>query len=107
METGAAGASTSEDRHQVRVVENAHLHRFELPLGEDALAAAYYRVDGNRLVLTHTEVPSEFAGRGIGTRLATEVFEQIRASGRKAVLRCPFMIHFAARHPDYADVIDG
>ena len=69
------------------VVENPEQNRFELALdGGTALVA--YRRDGNRLVLVHTEVPAQFAGQGVGSRLAKGVFELIRASGRKAVVRC-------------------
>ena len=89
------------------VVENPGQNRFELTLdGGTALVA--YRRDGERLVLVHTEVPQQFAGQGVGSRLAKGVFELLRASGRKAVLRCPFLEAWAAKHPDQADiVVDG
>ena len=88
------------------VVEKPEQNRFELALdGGTALVA--YQPDGNRLVLLHTEVPSELAGQGIGSRLAKGVFALIRASGRKAVIRCPFLKEWLARHPEYDDIIDG
>lgn len=89
------------------VIDNPAEHRFELALGDDAIAAAYYRIDDGRVVLTHTEVPYEFSGQGIGTTLATGVFDAIRASGRKAVLKCSFMQRFFVSHPEYADIVDG
>lgn len=88
------------------VVEKPAENRFELALdGGTALVA--YRKDGDRLVLIHTEVPEQFAGQGVGSRLARGVFELIRASGRKAVLRCPFLKAWAAKHPEYDDIVDG
>ncbi|MFJ5370302.1 GNAT family N-acetyltransferase [Bosea sp. CER48] len=88
------------------VVENAEQNRFELSLdGGTALVA--YRRDGDRVVLVHTEVPEQFAGQGVGSRLAKGVFELIRASGRKAVVRCDFLKGWVARHRDYDDIIDG
>ncbi len=88
------------------VVENAEQSRFELSLdGSTALVA--YRRDGERLILVHTEVPEQFAGQGIGSRLAKGVFELLRASGRKAVVRCEFLKGWIAKHPDYNDVVDG
>jgi predicted GNAT family acetyltransferase len=89
------------------VIDNSSEHRFELPLAGEAIAAAYYRLSDGHVVLIHTEVPSEFAGRGLGTRLAAGTFELIRRSGRKAVLKCPFMARFYADHSDYADIVDG
>lgn len=81
-------------------------HRFELPI-EDSheVAAAYYRTEGDRVVLTHTIVPERFSGQGLGSRLARGTFDAIRASGRKVVLICPFMAAYYARHPEYADIV--
>lgn len=90
------------------VTENTAENRFELPLEGDAIAAAYYRLDeAGNVVLTHTEVPFEYSGQGLGTRLATGTFDLLRASGRKAVLRCSFMQRFYATHRDYGDVVVG
>jgi predicted GNAT family acetyltransferase len=89
------------------VRENPEHRRFELPIEGDAIAAAYYRLADGRLVFIHTEVPSEFSGMGIATELARGTFELLRESGRKAILRCPFMVHFFAKHPEYADIVDG
>ena len=88
------------------VVENAEQNRFELSLdGGTALVA--YRRDGERLVLIHTEVPEQFAGQGVGSRLAKGVFELLRASKRKAVVRCEFLKGWIAKHREYDDIIDG
>lgn len=89
------------------VTDNPTENRFELPIDESAgeVAAAYYRVDGEEITLTHTEVPPQFAGRGLALELAQGVFEMLRASGRKAVLQCPFMAAYYSRHPEYSDVV--
>ena len=89
------------------VTENTQQHRFELPIADGMLATAYYRVDNGRVVLVHTEVPQEFSGQGIATRLARGTFELLRKTGRKAVLKCPFMSWFVVAHPEYADIVAG
>ncbi|HEY4075884.1 MAG TPA: GNAT family N-acetyltransferase [Rhizomicrobium sp.] len=89
------------------VRDNIDQHRFELPIKGDAMALAYYTVEDGRVVLTHTEVPAEFSGQGIASRLARGIFELLRREGRKAVLKCPFMGEYFARHPEYADVVEG
>jgi predicted GNAT family acetyltransferase len=88
------------------VVENPGQNRFELALGGGTALVAYRR-DGERLVLVHTEVPSQFAGQGVGSKLAKGVFELLRATGRKAVVRCEFLRGWIAKHPEYDDVVDG
>lgn len=91
------------------IVHNADKHRYELTIdGSDSQARAYYREDENgHRVLTHTEVPFEFSGQGIGSRLAKFVFDDARRTGVKLVLLCPFMGAWFARHPEYADVVAG
>ena len=89
------------------VRENPAQHRFERPIRNDAMAAAYFRIEDGRLVFIHTEVPSEYSGQGIATELARGTFELLRQSGRKAVLKCPFMVHFSNAHPEYADIVVG
>ncbi|MBA2919574.1 GNAT family N-acetyltransferase [Sphingomonas sp. MAH-20] len=91
-----------------QVLHDPGKHRFELPIEGEAIAAAYYRRDDEgRFVLTHTEVPSEYEGRGLGSALARGVFEIARAQGFRLVLRCPFMQRWSARHPEFGDVVDG
>lgn len=96
------------ERTAADVVDNPGQSRFELPLDGADLALAYYRRDENgHLVLTHTEVPSAYGGRGFASILARGLFDQARARGEKLVLKCPFMAGWFARHPDYADVVAG
>lgn len=58
------------------VTENSAEHRFELPIdgGGDDIAVAYYRIEDGRVILTHTAVPQQFSGQGIGSQLARGVF---------------------------------
>ncbi|MGF7154234.1 GNAT family N-acetyltransferase [Novosphingobium gossypii] len=81
---------------------------FILPIVDDAAGRAYFRRDDDGyLVLTHTEVPEEFGGQGIASRLARGVFDIARERGLRLVLRCPFMSAWYARHPEYGDVVAG
>ncbi|QCB54522.1 N-acetyltransferase [Sphingopyxis sp. PAMC25046] len=92
----------------INVFENVEEHRFELDLPDGSTAAIYYRLDEeDRLVLFHTDVPSVFAGLGIGTQLAAGAFDLIRQSDRKAILRCAFLQSFFRDHPGYAEIIAG
>ena len=88
------------------VIDNPAQHRFELPVG-DAIAVAAYRLEGERVILVHTEVPQELSGQGIGSKLAEGVFELIEGSGRKVVTECPFMAGWVSRHSEYAKLVVG
>ncbi|CCA90757.1 GNAT family N-acetyltransferase [Novosphingobium sp. PP1Y] len=91
-----------------QVIHNKDMHRFERPISGDDIAAAYYRIDEEgRLVLVHTEVPSQFGGQGFASRLARGLFEIARTEGWKLVLRCPFMQSWFSRHSEFGDVVAG
>lgn len=89
-----------------QVIDNPALSRFEFALpGGTAIIA--YRIEGERIVLDHTEVPQALAGQGVGSRLAKGAFELIRTSGRKAVPHCEFVRGWLAKHPEYHDIVAG
>jgi predicted GNAT family acetyltransferase len=88
------------------LVDNAAMHRFEMPV-EDDLAVAYYQEQDGRVVLLHTEVPQRLSGQGVGSRLAHAVFETLKARGRRVIAKCPFMSGYAARHAEYLAMLDG
>lgn len=58
-------------------------------------------------MLLHTEVPQRFSGLGVGSRLAHAVFEELKGRGRRVIAKCPFMSGYAARHPEYLEMLDG
>ena len=87
------------------VVDNPQESRFEMAVG-DAVAFAEYAQEDDRVLLLHTEVPQELSGRGIGSKLAKGVFETLRGRDARVVAQCPFMAGYAARHPEYAALLD-
>jgi predicted GNAT family acetyltransferase len=86
------------------VVDNPAEHRFELKAGNH-LALAYYTLAPGIITFTHTEVPHELSGQGIGSRLARGALEQVRARGLKIIPKCPFISAFIAKHDEFADLV--
>lgn len=89
---------------QIRVVNNPSVHQFELIVDDAVAGYVRYREDGDRIVLTFTEIDSAFAGRGFGSTIARGTLDLIRESGRPLVLDCPFLARWVARNPEYADL---
>jgi predicted GNAT family acetyltransferase len=79
--------------------------RYELRLGDELAGVAEYREIGGRRVFHHTEVDEKYEGRGMGSRLARAVLDDVRARGIPVRLKCPFLRAWVARHPDYADLV--
>lgn len=90
---------------QSAIYENTALRRFELALDQDALAAAYYRMEDGVVVLFHTEVPFEYSGQGVATKLADAIFPILRARGQKVLPTCEFMKRYVAKHPEWDDLL--
>lgn len=86
------------------VRDNPDKHQFELVVdGHTALAA--YRLKPGVITFTHTEVPKDLGGRGIGSQLAKGVLDQARARSLKVVPLCPFIKGYIEKHPEYADLV--
>ena len=76
---------------------------FQLQSGEKAFVT--YRYWGKIIVLMHTEVPQSEEGKGLGSELARQTFEWIRAQKIMAKVFCPFLVVYLKRHPEFLDVV--
>jgi uncharacterized protein len=88
----------------VAIVDEPGEQRYIARLGERVVGFAEYRKVQGRLILFHTEVDPSVEGRGVGSRLASGVLEDIRSRGLKVTIKCPFIAAYVARHPQYADL---
>ncbi len=79
-------------------------HRFAVHLGE-ATALLAYKEEGDTIYLVHTEVPAEMEGKGIGGQLAKAALNYAREKKLKVVARCPFVVGYLQRHPEYSDLV--
>lgn len=91
-----------EKRHTL--VDNAAEQRYEFDLGDD-MALIEYMPGRGFLVLTHTVVPPQYEGQGIGTELVKAVLEDIRQKGLQVVPQCPFVGAYIRRHPEWMDLV--
>lgn len=86
------------------VTDNTALNRYELAVdGEVAFLA--YRRNADHVLLSHTEVPDVFRGRGYGSVLAKHALDEARRAGRKVIVKCPFVTAWLRRHREYDDII--
>lgn len=85
------------------IINNREQKRFELAV-EGRIAATYYTLKDGVITFTHTEVPPELGGKGIGSQLVRGALDQVRADGLKVIAQCPFVKAFIEKHPDYADL---
>jgi hypothetical protein len=84
-----------------QIIDNTEASRFELT-ADGRLAELQYRHRGRRLVITHTGVPPELEGRGIGGALVAAALDRAVAEELTVVPLCPFARGWLERHPDIA-----
>lgn len=97
----------SEQVEQVVTVrDNPDEHRYEAWMGGKPAGFAQYKQRPGVVIVTHTEVPDEYAGHGIGTTIVRNTLDDLRARGLKVRPVCPFFKSWIDRHPDYADLVD-
>ena len=87
-----------------KFTDNTAQSRYELSLGGKVAAFANYRIDGDAVRITHTEVTGP-EGQGLGSRLAQRLLDEIRQRGQGVVPQCDFIAGWIAKHPEYADLV--
>ena len=88
-----------------RITHNADQNRYELFL-DDALASiAEYRLDGEKVVIFHTETSGQFRGRGLAAELVQWTLNDVRERGLTVVPDCWFVADFIKAHPEYRDLV--
>ena len=88
----------------VAVTNNPEKHRFEAVV-EGHLAIAEYNLIRGGIVFTHTEVPQELEGRGIGSALIRAGLAHARENGLKVTPICPFFAASMKKHAETQDLL--
>ncbi len=87
------------------VRDNEERRRFEIDLG-DAVAIAEYNLPSGMIMFTHTEVPPEHEGKGVGSALIRAGLAAARERGLKVIPICPFFAAYMKKHEEVQDLLD-
>lgn len=89
------------------IIDNKEEKQYELTI-DGMLSRIEYIEAKNKIYLTHTEVPTELKGKGIGSRLIKHSLEDIASRNMKLMPLCPFVSTYIKRHPEYRKLlVDG
>jgi hypothetical protein len=91
-------------QEQGGITDNKQQSRYELEVDGGTAVLQYMERDG-ALYLTHTEVPPEMEGQGIGGRIVKHVLDEARSRGVKVAPWCPFVRTYIERHPEYKALV--
>jgi predicted GNAT family acetyltransferase len=77
---------------------------FFIKENDKRLAEIVYEVNGDTILIKHTEVDDAIAGKGIGQKLVAAVVDQARDSSMRLKSVCSFAKKVLDKTPEYADV---
>lgn len=84
----------------------AESDRFTIAVEGRAVGQADFLDRDQQRVFTHTEVESDFEGRGLATILIKEALQQTRDAGMRIVPVCEMVANYVEKHDEYADAVD-
>ena len=80
------------------ITNNSEAAQYELRLDGRVAAVAQYRMEGDAVSFTHTEVDAAYEGQGLGSKIAAHALDDVKRRGLKAIPRCRFIAGYIARH---------
>jgi predicted GNAT family acetyltransferase len=88
----------------LKVHDNSAAGRIEATVAGET-GYAEYRLSPGTITFTHTRVPEDLRGRGIGTRLIECGLALARERGLQVLPVCPFFRAYMRTHPDTQDLL--
>ena len=89
---------------EIEFVDNKERKRFETEVDGTTAFIEYIRAK-NAIYLTHTEVPLQLEGKGIGKALVKRALEQITLEGEKVAPLCPFVAAYIKRNREWVSLV--
>jgi predicted GNAT family acetyltransferase len=99
------GGHGEDGAASVEVVDDPDRSRYQASIDGTPAGFAAYRLQGDHVVFTHTEVDPAFEGKGVGSALARAALDDVRSRGLGVVAMCPFVSAYIRRHPEYGDLL--
>ena len=87
------------------VTRNDERNRYELMVDGHLAGVADFVVNGDVVVLPHTEIDRRRRGQGLGAVLVQAALDDIRTQGRTVVPTCWYVREYIELHPDEADLL--
>lgn len=92
------------DTSEIVVRDNPEERRFETTI-DGHLAIAEYRLVEGAIMFTHTAVPDELEGRGVGSALVRAGLKAARERKLQVMPVCTFFAGYIKRHPEEQDLL--
>ena len=88
----------------IPLINDQPIHNFEMMV-DGHRAFIDYQLRGDKMFLTHTEVPVELEGQGVAPALVEKVFQYVEEHQLKVVPYCAYIKVWLKRHPDWERLV--
>jgi predicted GNAT family acetyltransferase len=91
----------------LNVSKSLERRRYETELNGYTAFIEYIKAK-NAIYLTHTEVPVQLEGNGVGKAMVREVLKELKDEGEKVAPLCPFVAAFIKENREWVSLVaDG
>ena len=84
-----------------KLIDNEERHQYEFHVDQYTPKIEYIKSTNGEIYLTHTEVPTQLGGKGIGSQLVEKALKDIEKQGLRLVPLCPFVAGYILKHPEW------
>ncbi|WP_163318333.1 GNAT family N-acetyltransferase [Dysgonomonas sp. 520] len=87
------------------LIDNDADSQYEFHVEKYLAKIEYIKTQNGEIYLTHTEVPVELEGQGIGSQLVEKVLKDIDAQSLRLVPLCPFVAGYIKKNPEWRRIV--
>lgn len=88
----------------LQLIDNTAENQFEIRIN-DQTAFVEYVIKGDKIYLTHTEVPASMQHQGVGSALIGKALKHIKGEKRTLVPSCSFVAAYVDNHPEWHSLL--
>lgn len=85
---------------EIEIRDEQSAGRYEVRVEGKLAGFSEYRLEGERIVFTHTEIDPDFGGRGLGSQLVGFAVTDARRRNLEIVPLCPFVRDWTEQNPE-------
>lgn len=89
----------------MKLTNNQEAKRYEWQIDEHLAFVEYILIKNEKIYLTHTEVPQQLSGKGIGSQLVKAVLDEVKKNNWELVPLCPFVALYISKNPTYKSLV--
>ena len=87
------------------LIDNEERRQYEFHVDQYTPKIEYIKSTNGEIYLTHTEVPTQLGGKGIGSQLVEKALKDIEKQGLRLVPLCPFVAGYIHKHPEWKRIV--